>query len=82
MCTLESVTLECRNKSAQRKVLILTTFQNVPDIPVPFFFFLILLLSQVVLLTWWAVFRDSFYYIMSVIALIAVSWNDLSSSAE
>uniref|UniRef100_A0A674PKC9 Solute carrier family 24 member 4 n=1 Tax=Takifugu rubripes TaxID=31033 RepID=A0A674PKC9_TAKRU len=30
--------------------------------------------GQVVLLTWWAVFRDSFYYIMSVVALIAVSW--------
>lgn len=29
---------------------------------------------QVVLLTWWAVFRDSFYYILSVLALIAVSW--------
>lgn len=33
-----------------------------------------ILFSQVVLLTWWAVFRDSFYYIMSVVALIAVSW--------
>lgn len=29
---------------------------------------------QVVMLTWWAVFRDSFYYILSVLALIAVSW--------
>lgn len=28
---------------------------------------------QVVLLTWWAVFRDSLYYILSVVALIAVS---------
>ncbi|XP_061610541.1 sodium/potassium/calcium exchanger 4 isoform X2 [Phyllopteryx taeniolatus] len=27
--------------------------------------------GQVVMLTWWAVFRDSFYYILSVIALIA-----------
>ncbi|XP_017267523.1 sodium/potassium/calcium exchanger 4 isoform X2 [Kryptolebias marmoratus] len=27
--------------------------------------------GQVVLLTWWAVFRDSFYYILSVVALIA-----------
>uniref|UniRef100_A0A8C5DP17 Sodium/calcium exchanger membrane region domain-containing protein n=1 Tax=Gouania willdenowi TaxID=441366 RepID=A0A8C5DP17_GOUWI len=34
--------------------------------------------GQVVLLTWWAVFRDSFYYILSVLALIAVSsFNDL-----
>uniref|UniRef100_A0A3B5L366 Solute carrier family 24 member 4b n=1 Tax=Xiphophorus couchianus TaxID=32473 RepID=A0A3B5L366_9TELE len=31
--------------------------------------------GQVVLLTWWAVFRDSFYYILSVIALIA--WESL-----
>uniref|UniRef100_A0A3Q3RPJ3 Solute carrier family 24 member 4b n=1 Tax=Mastacembelus armatus TaxID=205130 RepID=A0A3Q3RPJ3_9TELE len=30
--------------------------------------------GQVVMLTWWAVFRDSFYYILSVVALIAVSW--------
>uniref|UniRef100_A0A667ZXZ2 Solute carrier family 24 member 4 n=1 Tax=Myripristis murdjan TaxID=586833 RepID=A0A667ZXZ2_9TELE len=30
--------------------------------------------GQVVVLTWWSVFRDSFYYIMSVVALIAVSW--------
>ncbi|KAJ0061185.1 hypothetical protein NL108_010484, partial [Boleophthalmus pectinirostris] len=29
--------------------------------------------GQVVMLTFWAVFRDSFYYILSVIALIAVS---------
>uniref|UniRef100_A0A3Q1BKN9 Sodium/calcium exchanger membrane region domain-containing protein n=1 Tax=Amphiprion ocellaris TaxID=80972 RepID=A0A3Q1BKN9_AMPOC len=29
--------------------------------------------GQVVMLTWWAVFRDSFYYILSVVALIAVS---------
>uniref|UniRef100_A0AAQ4S3D5 Solute carrier family 24 member 4 n=1 Tax=Gasterosteus aculeatus aculeatus TaxID=481459 RepID=A0AAQ4S3D5_GASAC len=29
--------------------------------------------GQVVILTWWAVFRDSFYYILSVLALIAVS---------
>uniref|UniRef100_A0A8C9ZRE8 Solute carrier family 24 member 4 n=1 Tax=Sander lucioperca TaxID=283035 RepID=A0A8C9ZRE8_SANLU len=27
--------------------------------------------GQVVILTWWAVFRDSFYYILSVLALIA-----------
>lgn len=27
---------------------------------------------QVVILTWWAVFRDSFYYTLSVVALIAV----------
>ncbi|XP_074471303.1 sodium/potassium/calcium exchanger 4 isoform X2 [Sebastes fasciatus] len=27
--------------------------------------------GQVVMLTWWAVFRDSFYYILSVLALIA-----------
>uniref|UniRef100_A0A3Q3X5D8 Sodium/calcium exchanger membrane region domain-containing protein n=1 Tax=Mola mola TaxID=94237 RepID=A0A3Q3X5D8_MOLML len=27
--------------------------------------------GQVVVLTWWAVFRDSFYYILSVVALIA-----------
>ncbi|XP_026174468.1 sodium/potassium/calcium exchanger 4 [Mastacembelus armatus] len=27
--------------------------------------------GQVVMLTWWAVFRDSFYYILSVVALIA-----------
>ncbi|KAM8725924.1 sodium/potassium/calcium exchanger 4 isoform 1-T1 [Acanthopagrus schlegelii] len=27
--------------------------------------------GQVVILTWWAVFRDSFYYILSVVALIA-----------
>lgn len=30
-------------------------------------------MCQVVLLTWWAVFRDSLYYILSVVALIAVS---------
>uniref|UniRef100_A0A3B4HBB4 Solute carrier family 24 member 4 n=1 Tax=Pundamilia nyererei TaxID=303518 RepID=A0A3B4HBB4_9CICH len=30
--------------------------------------------GQVVMLTWWAVFRDSFYYILSVVALIAVSY--------
>uniref|UniRef100_A0A9J7ZTH5 Solute carrier family 24 member 4 n=1 Tax=Cyprinus carpio carpio TaxID=630221 RepID=A0A9J7ZTH5_CYPCA len=28
--------------------------------------------GQVVLLTWWAVFRDSFFYILSIIALIVV----------
>uniref|UniRef100_A0A673IH78 Solute carrier family 24 member 4b n=1 Tax=Sinocyclocheilus rhinocerous TaxID=307959 RepID=A0A673IH78_9TELE len=28
--------------------------------------------GQVVLLTWWAVFRDSFFYILSVVALIVV----------
>ncbi|CAG14723.1 unnamed protein product, partial [Tetraodon nigroviridis] len=32
--------------------------------------------SQVVLLTWWAVFRDSFYYIMSVVALIAFIYDE------
>uniref|UniRef100_A0A673AWZ8 Solute carrier family 24 member 4b n=1 Tax=Sphaeramia orbicularis TaxID=375764 RepID=A0A673AWZ8_9TELE len=30
--------------------------------------------GQVVMLTWWAVFRDSFYYILSVVALIAVRY--------
>uniref|UniRef100_A0A669F3D7 Solute carrier family 24 member 4 n=1 Tax=Oreochromis niloticus TaxID=8128 RepID=A0A669F3D7_ORENI len=30
--------------------------------------------GQVVMLTWWAVFRDSFYYILAVVALIAVSY--------
>uniref|UniRef100_A0A3Q3F757 Solute carrier family 24 member 4b n=1 Tax=Labrus bergylta TaxID=56723 RepID=A0A3Q3F757_9LABR len=34
--------------------------------------------GQVVILTWWAVFRDSFYYTLSVLALIAVSlWESL-----
>ncbi|XP_027896349.1 sodium/potassium/calcium exchanger 4 isoform X2 [Xiphophorus couchianus] len=32
--------------------------------------------GQVVLLTWWAVFRDSFYYILSVIALIAFIYDE------
>ncbi|XP_056872925.1 sodium/potassium/calcium exchanger 4 isoform X2 [Takifugu flavidus] len=32
--------------------------------------------GQVVLLTWWAVFRDSFYYIMSVVALIAFIYDE------
>lgn len=33
---------------------------------------------QVVLLTWWAVFRDSFYYTLSVVALIAVRQHSMS----
>ncbi|XP_013877713.1 sodium/potassium/calcium exchanger 4 isoform X2 [Austrofundulus limnaeus] len=32
--------------------------------------------GQVVLLTWWAVFRDSFYYILSVVALIAFIYDE------
>ncbi|KAI1897832.1 hypothetical protein AGOR_G00087330 [Albula goreensis] len=32
--------------------------------------------GQVVLLTWWSVFRDSFYYIMSVVALIAFIYDE------
>ncbi|XP_061668763.1 sodium/potassium/calcium exchanger 4 isoform X2 [Syngnathoides biaculeatus] len=32
--------------------------------------------GQVVMLTWWAVFRDSFYYILSVIALIAFIYDE------
>ncbi|XP_038123552.1 sodium/potassium/calcium exchanger 4 isoform X1 [Cyprinodon tularosa] len=32
--------------------------------------------GQVVLLTWWAVFRDSFYYTLSVIALIAFIYDE------
>ncbi|KAM3603074.1 uncharacterized protein V6R79_016090 [Siganus canaliculatus] len=32
--------------------------------------------GQVVILTWWAVFRDSFYYILSVIALIAFIYDE------
>ncbi|XP_028295579.1 sodium/potassium/calcium exchanger 4 isoform X2 [Gouania willdenowi] len=32
--------------------------------------------GQVVLLTWWAVFRDSFYYILSVLALIAFIYDE------
>ncbi|XP_030627487.1 sodium/potassium/calcium exchanger 4 [Chanos chanos] len=32
--------------------------------------------GQVVLLTWWAVFRDSFYYIMSVVALIVFIYDE------
>ncbi|GAA6228885.1 sodium/potassium/calcium exchanger 4 [Lates japonicus] len=32
--------------------------------------------GQVVMLTWWAVFRDSFYYILSVVALIAFIYDD------
>ncbi|XP_037541496.1 sodium/potassium/calcium exchanger 4 [Nematolebias whitei] len=32
--------------------------------------------GQVVVLTWWAVFRDSFYYILSVVALIAFIYDD------
>ncbi|KAF4082551.1 hypothetical protein AMELA_G00152780 [Ameiurus melas] len=32
--------------------------------------------GQVVLLTWWAVFRDSLYYILSVVALIAFIYDE------
>ncbi|KAM9703962.1 sodium/potassium/calcium exchanger 4 isoform 3-T3 [Menidia menidia] len=32
--------------------------------------------GQVVMLTWWAVFRDSFYYTLSVIALIAFIYDE------
>ncbi|XP_075893844.1 sodium/potassium/calcium exchanger 4 isoform X1 [Nelusetta ayraudi] len=32
--------------------------------------------GQVVLLTWWAVFRDSFYYTLSVVALIAFIYDE------
>uniref|UniRef100_A0A1A8E2R9 Solute carrier family 24 (Sodium/potassium/calcium exchanger), member 4b n=1 Tax=Nothobranchius kadleci TaxID=1051664 RepID=A0A1A8E2R9_NOTKA len=32
--------------------------------------------GQVVVLTWWAVFRDSFYYILSVVALIAFIYDE------
>ncbi|XP_016084562.1 sodium/potassium/calcium exchanger 4-like [Sinocyclocheilus grahami] len=32
--------------------------------------------GQVVLLTWWAVFRDSFFYILSVVALIVFIYDD------
>ncbi|TSK58198.1 Sodium/potassium/calcium exchanger 4 [Bagarius yarrelli] len=32
--------------------------------------------GQVVLLTWWAVFRDSIYYILSVLALIAFIYDE------
>lgn len=32
--------------------------------------------GQVVVLTWWAVFRDSFYYILSVLALIAFIYDE------
>ncbi|XP_053192821.1 sodium/potassium/calcium exchanger 4 [Scomber japonicus] len=32
--------------------------------------------GQVVMLTWWAVFRDSFYYILSVLALIAFIYDE------
>ncbi|XP_072218731.1 sodium/potassium/calcium exchanger 4 isoform X2 [Leuresthes tenuis] len=32
--------------------------------------------GQVVILTWWAVFRDSFYYTLSVIALIAFIYDE------
>ncbi|XP_062857067.1 sodium/potassium/calcium exchanger 4 isoform X2 [Trichomycterus rosablanca] len=32
--------------------------------------------GQVVLLTWWAVFRDSLYYILSVLALIAFIYDE------
>ncbi|XP_059211968.1 sodium/potassium/calcium exchanger 4 isoform X2 [Centropristis striata] len=32
--------------------------------------------GQVVMLTWWAVFRDSSYYILSVVALIAFIYDD------
>nr|XP_046229326.1 sodium/potassium/calcium exchanger 4 isoform X2 [Scatophagus argus] len=32
--------------------------------------------GQVVILTWWAVFRDSFYYILSVVALIAFIYDE------
>ncbi|XP_077366793.1 sodium/potassium/calcium exchanger 4 isoform X2 [Festucalex cinctus] len=32
--------------------------------------------GQVVMLTWWAVFRDSFYYILSIIALIAFIYDE------
>uniref|UniRef100_A0A672P4T8 Solute carrier family 24 member 4 n=1 Tax=Sinocyclocheilus grahami TaxID=75366 RepID=A0A672P4T8_SINGR len=35
--------------------------------------------GQVVLLTWWAVFRDSFFYILSVVALIVVSLKLISA---
>uniref|UniRef100_I3JEZ3 Solute carrier family 24 member 4 n=1 Tax=Oreochromis niloticus TaxID=8128 RepID=I3JEZ3_ORENI len=32
--------------------------------------------GQVVMLTWWAVFRDSFYYILAVVALIAFIYDE------
>ncbi|XP_056150757.1 sodium/potassium/calcium exchanger 4 [Lampris incognitus] len=32
--------------------------------------------GQVVVLTWWSVFRDSFYYILAVVALIAFIYDD------
>uniref|UniRef100_A0A665WMT4 Solute carrier family 24 member 4b n=1 Tax=Echeneis naucrates TaxID=173247 RepID=A0A665WMT4_ECHNA len=32
--------------------------------------------GQVVMLTWWAVFRDSFYYTLSVVALIAFIYDE------
>ncbi|XP_042246525.1 sodium/potassium/calcium exchanger 4 isoform X1 [Thunnus thynnus] len=32
--------------------------------------------GQVVVLTWWAVFRDSFYYILAVVALIAFIYDE------
>ncbi|KAI3363685.1 hypothetical protein L3Q82_001309 [Scortum barcoo] len=32
--------------------------------------------GQVVILTWWAVFRDSFYYTLSVVALIAFIYDE------
>ncbi|KAM4600791.1 sodium/potassium/calcium exchanger 4 [Polymixia lowei] len=32
--------------------------------------------GQVVVLTWWSVFRDSFYYILSVLALIAFIYDE------
>ncbi|XP_071402712.1 sodium/potassium/calcium exchanger 4 isoform X2 [Centroberyx affinis] len=32
--------------------------------------------GQVVMLTWWSVFRDSFYYILSVLALIAFIYDE------
>ncbi|KAG7509297.1 sodium/potassium/calcium exchanger 4 isoform X1 [Solea senegalensis] len=32
--------------------------------------------GQVVMLTWWAVFRDSFYYILSIVALIAFIYDE------
>ncbi|KAM7367724.1 hypothetical protein PAMP_014004 [Pampus punctatissimus] len=33
-------------------------------------------ICEVVILTWWAVFRDSFYYILSVVALIAFIYDE------
>ncbi|XP_061602936.1 sodium/potassium/calcium exchanger 4 isoform X2 [Cololabis saira] len=32
--------------------------------------------GQVVMLTWWAVFRDSFYYVLSIVALIAFIYDE------